>query len=101
MQKYNIAKIQDLKEKRGKCYTIDGEQIALFKVQEKVFAISNNCPHQHFAKLHESIVEENIITCPMHGWCFDLVTGKSTNASGKLKTYSVEVINENVFVEME
>jgi nitrite reductase/ring-hydroxylating ferredoxin subunit len=38
------------------------------------------------------------VTCPMHGWTYDLRTGVSTNASGKVKTYKVEIRRDEVFI---
>lgn len=99
MTSFEVANIDEVKEGRGKCVVVDGKEIALFKVDGQVCAISNVCPHQKFSKLYEGVVENGIVTCPMHGWAYDIKTGISVNASGRVKTFAVEVKNRKVFVK--
>ncbi|MEW5800019.1 MAG: Rieske 2Fe-2S domain-containing protein [Bacteroidota bacterium] len=96
--KREIAYIDEIKTGRGKKVVVDGEEIVLFKVDHQVCAVLNLCPHQKFQKLHEGMFEDGIVTCPMHGWSYDVRTGISTNADGKLKTFPVEVVNGKVIV---
>ena len=93
-----VANIDEIKTGRGKKVVIDGEEIVLFKVDDQVCAVLNICPHQKFQKLHEGMFENGIVTCPMHGWSYDVRTGISTNADGKLKTFVVEMENGKVIV---
>jgi nitrite reductase/ring-hydroxylating ferredoxin subunit len=88
---HRIARVKELKEKRGFLTRVDGEEISVFKIDGNVFAIGNVCPHQHFSMLHEGEVAGFNLTCPMHGWTYDLRTGKSTNASGCVKIFPVEI----------
>ncbi len=106
MQDFKIAKLQDLKEKKGFFVKIEGEEIVLFKLNEKICAISNICPHQKFSKLHEGEFKNGIVTCPMHGWAYDVRTGISTNASpegagGKVKCYPTIVKEKNIYLQVE
>jgi nitrite reductase (NADH) small subunit len=73
--------------------------VVVFQVGQEFFAVENNCPHQHFTVLHQGEVKDCTVTCPMHGWNFDLRTGNATNGNGKLKTYSVEIRGQEVWVE--
>lgn len=97
-QQIKVAQFQKLKEGKGSRVCVNNEEIALFKVERKVFAVGNVCPHQHFSKLHEGMLEGKILTCPMHGWSYDLESGKAVNADGKLKTFAVEVCGDDVFL---
>ncbi len=47
------------------------------KVGENAFLISDRCPHQG-ARLSPACVDDDgvSVTCPLHGWKFDLVTGQ-------------------------
>ena len=83
---------------RGKKVVSDGEEIVLFNVEGEICAVANVCPHQKFRKLHEGMFENGVVTCPMHGWAFDVRTGISTNASGKLKIFNTEVKNGFIYV---
>jgi len=98
LQEHRIAAVQDLKEKKGFLTKIKGEEISVFKIGGEFFAIGNVCPHQHFSKLHDGEVRDFTVTCPMHGWTYDLRTGTSTNGNGKVKTYEVEIRRDEVFI---
>ena len=97
---HRIAKVKELKEKRGLLTRIEGEEISIFKIDGNVFAIGNVCPHQHFSMLHEGEVNGFNVTCPMHGWTYDLRTGKSTNANGRVTTFPVEIKDGFVIIEI-
>ncbi len=101
MMRIRVASRRDLKENRGVGVRVHGQEIALFKQGEDMYAVRNECAHQHFAVLHEGVVERCTATCPMHGWTYDLRTGKSTTGQGKIATYPVTIQGEDVFVEIE
>lgn len=82
-------------------FSMGSEQGVLFRVGEEFFAVRNRCPHQQFEKLHEGEVEGTTVTCPMHGWKFDLRTGDSGNAGGRLKVWQTEVYGNEVLVHCE
>ena len=92
--------VDEVKPGRGKRIVIDGEEIVLFTVDGQICAVSNTCPHQKYKKLHDGMYENGIVTCPMHGWAYDVRTGISTNASGRLKTFSVDVNGGTVIVKI-
>ncbi len=98
---YRIARVKELREKGGLLTRVDGEEISVFKIDGDVFAIGNVCPHQHFSMLHEGEVTGFNLTYPMHGWTYDLRTGKSTNASGCVKTFPVEIKAGFVTIEVK
>jgi nitrite reductase/ring-hydroxylating ferredoxin subunit len=90
-----------VKNGRGTKITVDGQEIALFRSDGRICAVSNMCPHQKFQKLHEGMYENGIVTCPMHGWAYDVRTGISMNASGKLTVFPASVQNGKVVLEIE
>ena len=99
LQEYSVCAVEEVKESRGKRVIVDGEDIVLFKVDGRICAISNMCPHQKFQKLHEGMFENGIVTCPMHGWAYDVRSGISTNASGRVKTILSDVKNGTVMIK--
>ena len=52
-------------------------EVAIFNVGGELFALENTCPHQG-GPLADGWLEGPMITCPWHGWCFDVRTGKMT-----------------------
>lgn len=94
-----VAEVSDFTVKKSKRVTLENVDIALFAVGDQFHAVQNDCPHQHFSALHEGILHQNEITCPMHGWTFDLATGKATVGGGRLKTYAVKLIGNEIHIE--
>ena len=52
-----------------------GEEIALFKIGDEVFATSNICTHG-FARLSDGYLDGYLIECPLHQGLFDVRTGR-------------------------
>ena len=96
-----VAHIDMLHEQRGTLVHVDGEDIALFKRDGVVYALHNVCSHQHFSKLHDGEIKDLTVTCPMHGWTYDLKSGKAINGDGRVRRYDVRVKNGDVFLEMK
>lgn len=59
----------------------DGAEIALFHVNGQIYALDNACPHQG-GPLGEGEIENGCVTCPWHGWQFDIATGSCLNMPG-------------------
>jgi nitrite reductase/ring-hydroxylating ferredoxin subunit len=95
-----ICHYSDLKEKIGRRFFIDDVDIAVFKVDGAIFALSNICPHQKTQLIYDGFVEDGIITCPAHGWQFELATGKTPGLTSGLSSYQVKVINNDVYVKV-
>ncbi len=94
-----VGSLDEVPSKGGKLLRIGNDDIALFQVNGNIVAVTNVCPHQKFSKIHEGQVENGQVTCPMHGWRFDLRTGNSVNGNGRLKKYNVRVERNEVWVE--
>jgi NAD(P)H-dependent nitrite reductase small subunit len=95
-----VARASEIFERKAKLIKVDDEDIALWRVDGKLYAINNVCAHQHFSALHQGELDGLKVTCPMHGWTYSLETGKAEVGSGKVKTYQVRVEGENVFLEV-
>lgn len=95
-----ICKLSDLKENAGQRFIIEETEIAVFKVDDKIYALSNICPHQHTALIYDGYLEDGCIVCPVHGWKFDLQTGKKTSGRRGLDSYKVNVMKDDVFVKV-
>jgi len=94
-----VAKGSDVPERRAKLIHIEDNDIALFKVEGKVYAINNVCAHQHFSALHKGELTGLQVTCPMHGWTYSLETGKAVSGDGSVKTYQVKIEGDFVWIE--
>lgn len=76
----------------------DGREIALFNIEGNIYALDNTCPHMG-GPLGEGELEGSCITCPWHGWQFDVKTGLCSNMPGEDATsIQIEIKNGEVFI---
>ena len=95
------AKVDEIKPGHGKQVEVNGKPIALFNVDGKFFAIANTCPHQG-GPLGEGQLADKVVTCPWHGWKFNVETGVSAVvASVKVPKYEVKVEDGKVMVAVD
>ena len=95
-----VAKFNEIREQKGLLVTIGASDIAIFKRNGELFTINNVCSHQHFSLLHQGEIKNYEVTCPMHGWTYDIRTGKSTTGEGCVAMFKVKVEGEDVFIEV-
>lgn len=102
-----ICKVSDLPNRRGRKFTIaEDTDIAVFKVNGVIYAVSNVCPHNHSEVMFDGYIDEELyVACPIHGWQFHLQTGEvpveCKGLSAKLETYNVKIEGEDVWVEVK
>lgn len=99
MASYTVAKISEIPEGKCKSVTVDEEAIALFNVEGKFYATEDTCKHRG-GSLGEGTLDESIVTCPLHGWTYDVTNGNcEINPQVKLNTFPVTVEGENIVIE--
>ena len=85
----DIAASDDIAEGAGKEFVVAGNILALFRDEGRVYALDGMCAHQG-GPLAEGIVEHGCVTCPWHGWQYELATGIQTvNRQPLQATYEV------------
>ncbi len=95
-----VAQVGDLKPGGGKVVTVKDKAIALFNVDGTLYAMDNTCLHRG-GPLGEGELEANVVTCPWHGWQYDVKTGVSeTNPSVKVKTYEVKTEGSSILISL-
>lgn len=95
-----VATAASIPEEGGLEVAVEGRIIALYRVGESYFAIDGICPHAG-GPLGAGQLTGCIVTCPWHGWQFDVTTGTHClNERLQQKTYPVRVEGEDVQVEL-
>ncbi len=95
-----VARLADIREGEGHAVSAGEHDIALFKVRGQVYAIGNACIHQG-GPLADGWCDGLIVSCPWHGWEYDVTTGACTLAGGvSVPRYAVKVEGEDVLVEV-
>lgn len=84
----------------GKAFDVGREEIGVFNVGGKFYAIDNLCPHEG-GPLAEGALAGNIVTCPLHGWRADVTSGESLEMPGvKVSTWEVKVEDGKVYIKV-
>jgi len=95
-----VAQTADLNP--GEAMTVDaqGTPIALFNVGGAFHAIHNTCLHRG-GPLGEGSLDDKVVTCPWHGWKYDVTTGGcKTSPAAKIQVFPVKVQGSDLFVEL-
>jgi nitrite reductase (NADH) small subunit len=78
-----------------------GRIVALFNVDGQLFALDGICPHQG-GPLGKGTLTGCIITCPWHGFQFNVRTGEHVNSRAiRQPTIPVKVEGGHVFVDLD
>jgi len=115
---HKVGRLDDLPENEGLTLDIGGRPIGIFKVDSKVYAVKNLCPHKR-APLARGTLEgtmlptpcageyqygmaSQVLRCPWHGWEFDIQTGECLFgvSDSRIKTYPVSIREGDVYVEV-
>jgi nitrite reductase (NADH) small subunit len=76
-------------------------ELALSNVDGVFHAMSGICPHQG-GSMGDGFLEGHRLTCPLHGWVFDVRTGEAAEPlqPGRLNVYPTRVENGEVWVDV-
>ncbi len=80
---------------------VEDRLVALFNVDGEFLALDGVCPHQG-GPLGKGTMSGCIVTCPWHGWQFDVRNGQH-QASTSLRHFSfpVKVEGEEILVDVD
>ncbi len=101
MKYIRLATTEDFKTRKVKSYAVMGKKIAIIRRQNGTFyAIEVSCKHQG-ADLTKGVITNNIATCPLHHWQYDLETGRCLNhESLPLRKHDLRFEGENILVSL-
>ena len=81
-------------------FQVAGKAVAVANVAGKFYAISDVCVHRG-GPLGQGELHETVVTCPWHGWQYDVTTGKVTqNPTMGVACYATEVRDDEIFVDI-
>lgn len=97
-----VAKLSNLKDGEVKGAKLNGEEIALYRQGNEVFATSDICTHEDCVISENYDVQGEEVECTCHGSHFNIKTGENTvpPAAEPLKTYPVRIEDEDVLIEV-
>ena len=100
MNTINLGSIEKIPLGQGRSFTIEGQQIAVFRQRDgTLFATQNACPHKQ-GPLAEGIVGGGKVICPLHSHKFNLATGEGSEPHECVKTYPVSQANGEILLQV-
>ena len=93
-----VAALSELQVRTCKAVEANGKTIALFKVEDQVYALDNTCLHRG-GPLAEGFLTGEVVTCPWHSWEYNVRTGDClNNPAVKVASYPVQLEGDDVKV---
>jgi nitrite reductase/ring-hydroxylating ferredoxin subunit len=78
---YEVCRLDQLHEGRGRPARVAGYYLAVFLVDGRVHVLDNQCAHVG-SPLAGGAVDDGCVVCPWHGWRYRLATGDLATAFG-------------------
>jgi len=114
-KKYKVGTVAELDEGSRLIAEVNGQEIAVFNIDGEYHAVLNYCVHQAGPLCEgkitgEMFVDENgwdwgyhendqHITCPWHGWLFDIKSGVNIhNDKYTVPTFNVEIEDDDLII---
>ncbi|MBI4011577.1 MAG: non-heme iron oxygenase ferredoxin subunit [Candidatus Rokubacteria bacterium] len=96
-----VATTDELEDEEAKLVEVEGQKIALLRVDGTFYALSDTCTHRG-GPLSEGELKGAEVTCPWHGAKFDIRTGAVLGppAPQGVKSYPVRVTGADVEIEV-
>jgi 3-phenylpropionate/trans-cinnamate dioxygenase ferredoxin subunit len=103
-----LGRVEDFPPHRWTLVEVDGRELGVFNTGERFYCVRNKCPHEgaplcvreltgtmlpSAPRTFEWGLEDRVLTCPWHGWQFDVESGEMVFGTGarRLTTYELEV----------
>lgn len=77
-------------------------QVAVFDTSDGLRALENSCLHLG-NPIDDGAVIDGVLTCPWHGWRYDVASGERLTALGRrsgVRMFGVRLEGDEVFVEV-
>lgn len=98
----NLVPVADVSGLSGgsKVVRVGAKQIALFRVEDRFYAVDNRCPHMGYP-LSQGTVGAGTVTCDWHNWKFNLDDGRCVlRGSEDVRSYPVTVAEGRIFLDL-
>lgn len=94
-----VAKVSEFPAGAIRTVQVGGKEVAVANVGGSFYAIDNTCLHRG-GPLGEGEMAGTVVTCPWHGWQFDVITGKAVqNPAAGVSCFATEVRGDEVYVD--
>jgi nitrite reductase/ring-hydroxylating ferredoxin subunit len=86
-----VARVEDVPPGTIRSFEVDDEEIAVAHCDSGFYVVQGHCLHLK-GPLGKGHLEGCVLTCPRHGWQYDVRTGQNEfDLAIQLRTYDVQV----------
>lgn len=97
---FEIAQVHEVPTGTGKEFTVNGRIVALYNVDGHFHAIDGICAHAG-GPLGEGALSGCIVTCPWHGWQYEVDTGAMClNDQIRQEQFPLRIDEDQIFVDI-
>jgi nitrite reductase (NADH) small subunit len=95
-----VASVVDCPPGTSREFVVGERIVALYNVEGTFYALDGVCPHQG-GPLGKGALTGCVVTCPWHGWQFDVSTGRHClNANFFQPRFEVRLEDNDVLVDL-
>jgi len=77
----DVAQVDEIEPGEARVVQVGDQDVAVFNVGGTYHAIANSCAHRG-GSLGFGLLEDTTVTCPLHGWQYDITTGACHTTPG-------------------
>jgi 3-phenylpropionate/trans-cinnamate dioxygenase ferredoxin component len=98
-----VARLDALREGEVFAAMVNGQFIALYLLDGTPYCTEDVCTHEYTSLSESGSVDGDEVECGEHGARFNIKTGQVTRAPaiGPIRTFAVEVRDNQVFVRVD
>ena len=97
---HDVGSLADLPTGSGLEVVVGERIVALFRVAEEVYAVDGLCAHQG-GPLAAGELDGAVVTCPWHGWQYDVRTGQQQITRNICQaTFPVRIEGDRILVQI-
>ncbi|HTR53489.1 MAG TPA: Rieske 2Fe-2S domain-containing protein [Kofleriaceae bacterium] len=97
-----VCWLADVADGKLRAFRVDGVTwpVIVTRVDGELYAVPGVCPHED-VELADGELTGAVVTCPGHGYMFDLRTGHCRHDPGlELRRYPVTLVGDEVWVDL-
>lgn len=99
----HVARLGELHQLEPRVIIVDGEQVALVRIRDDVYAFSPMCTHRDAPLLEGAVTWNAVIMCPWHLGTFNLRAGGTPlggPVEAPLPCHRVRIEGDKVYVTL-
>jgi nitrite reductase (NADH) small subunit len=95
-----VARVDELRPGEARIVEREGLFLALYNIRGVFYVTDNTCLHRG-GPLGDGFLEGTLVTCPWHGWQYDVRTGQHEGGpASQVKTYPAVVEDGKVKIRI-